>query len=210
VTLPVTVRSLGLSDYQHTADAMRQFTLQRERPSDSEIWLVEHPAVFTQGQAGKAEHILNPGDIPVVQSDRGGQVTFHGPGQAVIYPLLDLHALKIGVRSLVSALENAVIEVLKDHHIEACARTDAPGVYVDQSKIASLGLRIRKGFSYHGLSLNVDMDLAAFERINPCGYQGLQVTQLSSLGVIMPVQDAAKAVVLKLADQLDLRLEFND
>jgi len=210
VTLPVTVRSLGLSDYQHTADAMRQFTLQRERPSDSEIWLVEHPAVFTQGQAGKAEHILNPGDIPVVQSDRGGQVTFHGPGQAVLYPLLDLHALKIGVRSLVSALENAVIEVLKDHHIEACARTDAPGVYVDQSKIASLGLRIRKGFSYHGLSLNVDMDLAAFERINPCGYQGLQVTQLSSLGVIMPVQDAAKAVVLKLADQLDLRLEFND
>lgn len=210
MTLPVTVRSLGLSDYQHTADAMRQFTLQRERPSDSEIWLVEHPAVFTQGQAGKAEHILNPGDIPVVQSDRGGQVTFHGPGQAVIYPLLDLHALKIGVRSLVSALENAVIEVLKDHHIEACARTDAPGVYVDQSKIASLGLRIRKGFSYHGLSLNVDMDLAAFERINPCGYQGLQVTQLSSLGVIMPVQDAAKAVVLKLADQLDLRLEFND
>jgi len=189
---------------------MQQFTRERSRPSLSQIWIVEHPPVFTQGQAGKAEHILNAGDIPVVQTDRGGQVTYHGPGQAVLYPMLDLHELGIGVRPLVSALENAVIELLQGHQIHAQARKDAPGVYVDNQKIASLGLRIRKGFSYHGLSLNVNMDLSPFQQINPCGYKGLEVTQMADLGAIISVNDAALAVVDNLAQQLNFTTTLHD
>ncbi|MNF98154.1 Octanoyltransferase [compost metagenome] len=157
---------------------MRRFTDQRGPETCDEVWLVEHPAVFTQGQAGKAEHLLVPGDIPVVQTDRGGQVTYHGPGQLVAYLLLDVRRLGFGVRDLVSRIERCLIELLASYGVEAAAKADAPGVYVDGAKIASLGLRIRNGCSFHGLALNVDMDLAPFRRINPCGYAGLAMTQL--------------------------------
>jgi lipoyl(octanoyl) transferase len=206
----ILVKTLGLQPYQQVWQAMQDFTRERQRPSTSEIWIVEHPPVYTQGQAGKAEHLLSPGNIPVLQTDRGGQVTYHGPGQAVIYFLLDLHELKIGVRSLVTALENAVISHLGSHGIIAAARRDAPGVYVDNRKIASLGLRIRRGFSYHGLSLNVDMDLTPFQHINPCGYQGLEVTQMKNLGAIIGVREAALDVVEQLAQQLHFTVTADD
>lgn len=157
---------------------MHHYTDQRDSLSRDEIWLVEHPPVFTQGQAGKAEHLLMPGDIPVVQSDRGGQVTYHGPGQQVMYVLIDIKRRKIGVRQLVTALEETVIATLAGFGVSARARPDAPGVYVGEQKICSLGLRIRKGCSFHGLALNVAMDLAPFSRINPCGYAGMSMTQL--------------------------------
>jgi len=172
-------RELGLLPYEPVLEAMRRFTDQRGSETGDEIWLVEHPAVFTQGQAGKAEHLLIPGDIPVVQTDRGGQVTYHGPGQLVAYLLLDVRRLGFGVRDLVSRMERCLIELLASYNVEAAAKADAPGVYVDGAKIASLGLRIRNGCSFHGLALNVDMDLAPFRRINPCGYAGLAMTQLS-------------------------------
>ncbi|PWB34387.1 octanoyltransferase [Pseudomonas sp. SDI] len=171
-------RDLGLLPYEPVLEAMRRFTDQRGPHSGDEVWLVEHPAVFTQGQAGKAEHLLVPGDIPVVQTDRGGQVTYHGPGQLVAYLLLDVRRLGFGVRDLVSRIERCLIELLASYDVEAAAKPDAPGVYVDGAKIASLGLRIRNGCSFHGLALNVDMDLAPFRRINPCGYAGLAMTQL--------------------------------
>lgn len=157
---------------------MHHYTDRRDSLSRDEIWLVEHPPVFTQGQAGKAEHLLMPGDIPVVQSDRGGQVTYHGPGQQVMYVLIDIKRRKIGVRQLVTALEETVIATLAGFGVSARARADAPGVYVGEQKICSLGLRIRKGCSFHGLALNVAMDLAPFSRINPCGYAGMSMTQL--------------------------------
>ena len=157
---------------------MHHYTDQRNSLSRDEIWLVEHPPVFTQGQAGKAEHLLMPGDIPVVQSDRGGQVTYHGPGQQVMYVLIDIKRRKLGVRQLVTALEETVIDTLAGFGVSARARADAPGVYVGEQKICSLGLRIRKGCSFHGLALNVAMDLAPFSRINPCGYAGMSMTQL--------------------------------
>ena len=172
------VRQLGLRDWQPVSDAMHQFTDQRDSHTADEIWLVEHHPVFTQGQAGKAEHLLMPGDIPVVQSDRGGQVTYHGPGQQIMYVLIDVKRRKMGVRELVTALEETVISTLADYAIVARARADAPGVYVGDEKICSLGLRIRKGCSFHGLALNIAMDLAPFLRINPCGYAGMQMTQL--------------------------------
>ncbi|MDY0925020.1 lipoyl(octanoyl) transferase LipB [Pantoea trifolii] len=175
------VRQLGQRDWQPISDAMHHFTDQRDSNTADEIWLVEHHPVFTQGQAGKAEHLLMPGDIPVVQSDRGGQVTYHGPGQQVMYVLIDVKRRKMGVRELVTALEETVIATLADYDISARARPDAPGVYVGDDKICSLGLRIRKGCSFHGLALNVAMDLAPFLRINPCGYAGMQMTQLSQL-----------------------------
>ncbi|HWD32679.1 lipoyl(octanoyl) transferase LipB [Pseudomonas caricapapayae] len=171
-------RDLGLLPYEPVLEAMRRFTDQRGPETCDEVWLVEHPAVFTQGQAGKAEHLLVPGDIPVVQTDRGGQVTYHGPGQLVAYLLLDVRRLGFGVRDLVSRIERCLIELLASYDVEAAAKADAPGVYVDGAKIASLGLRIRNGCSFHGLALNVDMDLAPFRRINPCGYAGLAMTQL--------------------------------
>ena len=206
----IRVKNLGLQPYQPVWEKMQQFTHQRNAQTPSEIWIVEHPAVFTLGQAGKPEHVLNQGEIPLVQTDRGGQVTYHGPGQLVLYTLLNLHDFKIGVRSLVETLENSVIDFLATHDIKATADRKAPGVYVDGKKIAALGLKIRKGNSYHGLSFNIDMDLAPFQQINPCGYQGLKVTQLRDQGVIMSVNDVATDVLKLLARKLDGDLEFND
>ncbi|EMQ2877428.1 lipoyl(octanoyl) transferase LipB [Vibrio navarrensis] len=176
------VKRLGRQDYSPVWQAMHQFTDQRSEETCDEVWLVEHNPVFTQGQTGKAEHLLNTGDIPVVQSDRGGQVTYHGPGQLVVYFLINLRRKKLGVRDLVTTIENLVINTLKAYNIDSAARPDAPGVYVDGKKICSLGLRIRKGCSFHGLALNVNMDLSPFLRINPCGYQGMEMVQVSELG----------------------------
>nr|WP_158118527.1 lipoyl(octanoyl) transferase LipB [Vibrio cidicii] len=176
------VKRLGRQDYSPVWQAMHQFTDQRSEETRDEVWLVEHNPVFTQGQAGKAEHLLNTGDIPVVQSDRGGQVTYHGPGQLVVYFLINLRRKKLGVRDLVTTIEHLVINTLKAYNIDSAARPDAPGVYVDGKKICSLGLRIRKGCSFHGLALNVNMDLSPFLRINPCGYQGMEMVQVSELG----------------------------
>ncbi|KJR29188.1 octanoyltransferase [Vibrio navarrensis] len=176
------VKRLGRQDYSPVWQAMHQFTDQRSEETRDEVWLVEHNPVFTQGQAGKIEHLLNTGDIPVVQSDRGGQVTYHGPGQLVVYFLINLRRKKLGVRDLVTTIENLVINTLKAYNIDSAARPDAPGVYVDGKKICSLGLRIRKGCSFHGLALNVNMDLSPFLRINPCGYQGMEMVQVSELG----------------------------
>jgi len=163
--------------------AMQQFTMQRTADTNDEIWFVEHPSVFTQGLAGKEEHLLSPGEIPVIQVDRGGQITYHGPGQQVVYFMVDLKRKKLGVRQLVSAIEDIVIDLLASYQIEAAARDDAPGVYVDEKKICSLGLKIKRGCSFHGFALNIDMDKEPFLRINPCGYQGLEITQMSDLGV---------------------------
>ena len=189
----VVVRQLGLQDYRPVWQSMTDFTNQRTPETPDELWLVEHPPVFTQGQAGKPEHLLLPGEIPVIQTDRGGQVTYHGPGQLVAYPLLDLRRLKMGVRDLVSAIEQAIVATLAVYGIEAYPKPDAPGVYVAGDKIASLGLRVRRGCSFHGLALNVDMDLEPFQRINPCGYEGLAMTQMRDLlpepPVLAEVQD---------------------
>ena len=176
------VKRLGRQDYLPIWQAMHDFTDHRNETTLDEVWLVEHNPVFTQGQAGKAEHLLNTGDIPVVQSDRGGQVTYHGPGQLVAYFLINLRRKKLGVRELVTHIENTVINTLSVFDIESAARPDAPGVYVGNKKICSLGLRIRKGCSFHGLALNVNMDLSPFLRINPCGYQGMEMVQISQLG----------------------------
>lgn len=181
------IRQLGLQPYQNVWQQMQQFTDQRSDNTIDEIWLVQHPAVFTQGQAGKAEHLLQQSMIPVVQSDRGGQITYHAPGQQVMYVLLDIKRKKsqdnseFSVRHLVSALEECVIKTLADYQINAYAKADAPGVYVDGRKICSLGLRIRRGCSFHGLALNINMDLTPFQYINPCGYAGLEMCQLSEL-----------------------------
>ncbi|MFE4109236.1 lipoyl(octanoyl) transferase LipB [Kosakonia sp. YIM B13611] len=177
----ILIRNLGLQPYEPISRAMHEFTDARDETTPDEIWLVEHHPVFTQGQAGKAEHVLAPGDIPVIQSDRGGQVTYHGPGQQVMYVLINLKRRKVGVRELVTLLENTVINTLATLGINAQARADAPGVYVQGKKICSLGLRIRKGCSFHGLALNIDMDLTPFMRINPCGYAGMEMTQVSQL-----------------------------
>jgi len=177
------VRDLGLTDYETTWAAMRQFTDDRGVDTRDEIWRVEHPPVFTLGQAGRQEHILDAGTIPLVQTDRGGQVTYHGPGQAVIYPLLDLRRHGLGPRRLVSLLESRVVDWLATMGIDAAPRADAPGVYVGPAKIAALGLRIRRGFSYHGLAVNIAMDLTPYQRINPCGHAEMPVTDLASLGV---------------------------
>ncbi len=174
-------RNLGVREYVPVWKEMQEFTLNRGENTPDEFWFVEHPAVFTQGQVGKAEHLLMPGDIPVVQVDRGGQVTYHGPGQQVVYFLIDLKRKKLGVRQLVTSIENIVIKLLENYKIDASARPDAPGVYVEGKKICSLGLKIKRGCSFHGLALNVKMDLEPFSRINPCGFKGLQITQVSSL-----------------------------
>lgn len=182
---------------------MTDFTNQRTPETIDQLWLVEHPPVFTQGQAGKAEHLLFPGDIPVVQSDRGGQVTYHGPGQLVAYPLLDLRRLKIGVRELVTSIEQTIVATLTYYGIESAAKPDAPGVYVNGDKIASLGLRVRRGCSFHGLALNVAMDLAPFQRINPCGYQGLAMTQMKDLLPNPPaLEDVQTQLVAEFARKL--------
>jgi len=175
------IRELGLQPYTPVWQRMQAFTDSRSADSRDEIWLLQHEPVFTQGQAGKAEHLLNPGDIPVVQVDRGGQVTYHGPGQLIVYLLLDLRRRKLGVRDLVDMIETSVVELLADCGIQAYPKPDAPGVYVDEQKICSLGLRIRRGCSFHGLALNLNMDLEPFLRINPCGYAGLEMTQVHTL-----------------------------
>jgi len=174
----ILVRHLGLQPYEPVSQAMHDFTDMRDDTTPDEIWLVEHLPVFTQGQAGKAEHLLMTGDIPVIQSDRGGQVTYHGPGQQVMYVLLNLKRRKLGVRELVTLLEQTVVNTLAEYGIDAHPRADAPGVYVGKMKICSLGLRIRKGCSFHGLALNINMDLTPFQRINPCGYAGMEMTQM--------------------------------
>lgn len=175
------LRELGLVDYLPTLEAMKSLTDQRDAQSPDELWLLQHPRVFTQGQAGKAEHVLAPGNIPVIQVDRGGQVTYHGPGQWVLYLMVDIRRRKLGVRDLVNLIELSIVQLLSEYAIDAAARRDAPGVYVAGDKIAALGLRVRRGCSYHGMSLNVDMDLEPFQRINPCGYAGLEVTSMARL-----------------------------
>ncbi|UTA48702.1 lipoyl(octanoyl) transferase LipB [Simiduia sp. 21SJ11W-1] len=189
------VRWLGSVPYEPVWRTMSELTTERDDSTVDELWLLEHPPVFTQGQAGKAEHLLMPGDIPVVKVDRGGQVTYHGPGQLVGYPLIDIKRRGLGVRDLVTAIEQLVVDTVASYGVSAYPKADAPGVYVDLpgytgAKIASLGLRVRKHRSYHGLALNVDMDLAPFGRINPCGYQGLQMTQLADLSSQRPSVEA--------------------
>lgn len=196
------IRQLGRQAYQPVWQAMQTFTDERNEHTIDELWVLEHDPVFTQGQAGKAEHILVPGDIPVVQVDRGGQVTYHGPGQLVIYFLLDIRRRKLGVRQLVTAIEDSVVAAMASYGISAAARPDAPGVYVDGAKLCSLGLRIRKGCSFHGLALNVNMDLSPFLRINPCGYAGMQMVQSADLGGPQTVSEAATGVTAAFAKQL--------
>lgn len=196
---PVQLHRLGRRPYTPVWQAMRELTDSRDGQTPDQFWLVEHEPVFTQGQAGKPEHLLMPGDIPVVATDRGGQVTYHGPGQVVLYPLLDVRRARLGVRDLVSALEQAVIVLLAEHGVVAHARPDAPGVYVGEAKIASLGLRIRRGASFHGVALNVDGDLSPFLRINPCGYAGMAMTRLADLVDGCPDTDT---VSLRLAECL--------
>ncbi|MCT7360536.1 MAG: octanoyltransferase [Thalassobium sp.] len=174
----VLLRELGLQEYTQVYDDMLAFTAARDEQTADELWFLQHDRVFTQGQAGKAEHVLMPGDIPVVQSDRGGQVTYHGPGQLVVYLMVDIKRLGWGPRALVSAIERAIVATLNEWQIDSAPREDAPGVYVGERKIASLGLRIKNGRSFHGLALNIDMDLEPFQRINPCGYAGMQMTQM--------------------------------
>lgn len=181
---------------------MREFTDQREADAADELWVCEHPAVYTLGQAGKREHILNPGDIPVVQSDRGGQVTYHGPGQVVIYTLINLRRSNIGVREMVIRLENSVIGLLAEHDIVATGRRDAPGVYVNEAKIAALGLRVRRGCTYHGLAMNIDADLSPFAGIDPCGYRGLEVTSTRQQGVTVAKDKIIEQLVSHVHGQL--------
>ncbi|MGA0266189.1 MAG: lipoyl(octanoyl) transferase LipB [Lysobacterales bacterium] len=199
------LRRLGRVKYEPVWRAMQDFTDRRDESTPDEIWVLQHPAVFTLGQAGRPEHLLAPGEIPVIQVDRGGQVTFHGPGQAVVYPLVDLRRLGIGVRDMVERLEQAVIDVLAYYGIEGAARRDAPGVYVEGAKIAALGLRVRRGCSFHGLAFNIDMNLEPFERINPCGYEGLKVTQLNDLVNVDPGE-----VEARLLQRLMVALGYND
>lgn len=201
VNSALNIRHLGTLDYVTVWHAMQAFTDARDSDTADEIWLVEHPPVFTQGQAGKAEHILAPGDIPVVQVDRGGQVTYHGPGQIVAYTLIDLRRLKLGIRALVFALEEAVIQVLGVYGVQSKRLQGAPGVYVDGVKIASLGLRVRRGCTFHGLAFNVDMDLEPFQRINSCGLLNMQVTELAAFTSVAMTEVQA-CLVDSLADVL--------
>jgi lipoyl(octanoyl) transferase len=188
------VRRLGRVEYEPTWRAMQRFTDERSAETADEIWFLEHPPVFTLGMNASPEHVLAPGDIPVIQIDRGGEVTYHGPGQLVVYPLIDLRRAKLGVRSIVTALEQSVIQLVKGYGIDAVARREAPGIYVGQKKLGSVGLRIRRHSSYHGLAVNVSLELEPFQRINPCGYQGLELTQLSELGGPSTVAAAADAL----------------
>ncbi len=202
------VRDLGRQPYEPVWRAMQRFTDARDEDTVDELWLVEHEPVFTQGQAGKAEHILAPGDIPVVPIDRGGQVTYHGPGQRVAYPMLDLRRLGIGVRALVCGIEQAVIDALAAWSITAVRRDGAPGVYVAGAKIMALGLRVRRGCSFHGLAFNVDMDLAPYQRINPCGFQGLAVTTVLDCGGPGSLAAVDGQLVPRLAGQFGLSLRY--
>lgn len=180
---PLIIRNLGQRDYVPVWREMQAFTAARTQDTPDEVWIVEHPPVFTLGLNGKSRHLLSPGDIPVIEVDRGGQVTYHGPGQLVVYTLLDIQRRHLGVKELVRGIEQAIIALLADYDIQAEGRVDAPGVYVAGAKIAALGLRIKKGRTYHGLALNISMDLEPFRRINPCGYVGMSVTQTRDLGI---------------------------
>jgi lipoyl(octanoyl) transferase len=175
------IRDFGLQDYESIWQAMQKFTAERDDSTHDELWCLEHPPIFTMGLNGKKEHLLNIKDIPVINIDRGGQVTYHGPGQLIIYTLIDLERLNMGVKDLVNAIEQSIIQLLKEYGVNALGKENAPGVYVEEKKIAALGLRIKRNKSYHGLSLNIDMDLSPFQQINPCGYIGLTVTQLKDL-----------------------------
>ena len=196
------VRTLGQQPYLQTWEAMKSFTAERDEGIADELWCLEHPQVFTQGQAGKAEHVLFPGDIPVIQVDRGGQVTYHGPGQLVVYLLLDLPRKKLGVRELVDHIEQGIVRTLAELDIDAAPRPDAPGVYVEGAKIASLGLRVRRGCSFHGLALNVAMDLEPFGRINPCGHAGMPMCQVQDFVPEVTVADVQKRLVQQLVSGL--------
>lgn len=206
----IIVRRLGEMDYLEAWRRMQQFTDGRSEHTDDEIWLLSHPPVFTLGKNSKPEHVLDAGDIPVIDSDRGGQVTYHGPGQIVAYILIDIARARLGVRQLVTIIEQSVIDLLAAYGIHASARRDAPGVYVDDAKIAALGLRVRRGRSYHGLAFNVDMDLEPYRRINPCGYEGLAVTQLRDLIDIVDIGTVEDVLLQKLSDRLQVRHADHD
>lgn len=201
--MPITIRNLGIQPYESIWQDMQRYTQHRDVESADEIWITEHPSVYTLGLNGKREHLLATSDIPVINSDRGGQVTYHGPGQLIIYTLLDIKRLNLSIRSLVTTLEQAMIFALAQYGILAVARTDAPGVYVHHKKIGSIGLRIKKNCSYHGLSINNHMDLRPFDHINTCGYSGLEVTQLADLGVTVSNAELAipvtQAIITALA-----------
>ena len=200
----VLIRYFPRVDYAPCWQAMRDLTDRRTPDTLDELWVLEHPPVFTLGQAGKPEHVLNAGDIPVVKTDRGGQVTYHGPGQTVIYLMLDIKRLGLGSRGMVTAIEESIVAFLADQGVSAASRDDAPGVYVDGAKIASLGLRIRRGATYHGLAINRDMDLAPWQRINPCGHVGQPMTTLESLGIAMRREAMEQQLVTVLAKRLGL------
>lgn len=198
----ISVKTLGRQDYQVTWQAMQDFTKSRNKKTLDELWVVEHPAVFTLGRNGKEEHILRKTNIPIINVDRGGQVTYHGPGQLIIYILLDLHRRNLGIRKLVSIIEDSIVKLLDHYHIKAYSDKKAPGVYVNTKKIAALGLRVSKGHTTHGLSLNINMDLSPFQQINPCGFKGLKVTQCKDLGIISEMKVIAdkltKIIILKI------------
>ena len=204
--LPPALRFLGQAEYVPTWDAMKKFTSQRSPDTRDEIWLLQHAPVYTQGLAGKPEHLLRANDIPVVKIDRGGQITYHGPGQIIAYLLLDLRRWRLNVRELVRLMEQAAIDVLAAHGVSAQGRVDAPGVYVYDAKVASLGLKIRNGCCYHGIAFNVDMDLAPFDCINPCGYAGLRVTQARNLGITAPLGELEAQLARNLAQGLQQHL----
>ncbi|MEE9445030.1 MAG: lipoyl(octanoyl) transferase LipB [Cocleimonas sp.] len=198
------IKKLGLQEYQTVWQAMQDFTKNRDENTLDEFWIVEHPAVYTLGRNGKEEHILNATEIPIVKVDRGGQVTYHGPGQLIIYTLIDLKRRNLGIRRLVTLLENSIIELLADYQLKARNDPKAPGVYVDNKKVAALGLRVSRGCTTHGLSLNVDMDLSPFKDINPCGYEGLEVTQCKDLGIDSDLQNIASLLCTKLSKVINL------
>ena len=200
------IRHPGRVDYETAWHDMQNFTNSRDHNTPDELWFLEHPPVFTQGRNGKQEHLHNPGEIPVINTDRGGQVTYHGPGQLIAYPLLNVNRRQLGVQSLVQILEQAVIDLCTDYRIDAHRREKAPGVYVDDRKLAALGLRIRKGCSFHGLSLNIDMDLTPFSMIDPCGYAGMEVTQLRDLGV----KASMKTITNQFQNHLEHLLKIQD
>ncbi len=204
------IKQLGLADYQSVWQSMQDFTKARVETTPDELWIVEHPAIFTLGRNGKPEHILHDSNIPVIKVDRGGQVTYHGPGQIVIYLLLDLHRRKLGIRSLVTLIEDTIVELLGQYNLIANSDPKAPGVYVDGKKVAALGLRVSKGRTTHGLSLNVDMDLTPFSYINPCGYEGLEVTQTRSLGIDEDMPTLAAKLQLMLEEQLQTLFEAGE
>jgi len=201
----VIIRHLPETDYESVLHKMQQFNQQRSASTQDEIWLLQHPPVFTLGLNGKQKHVLDAGNIPLLQTDRGGQVTYHGPGQLIAYILFDVRRNKRGVRELVSCLEQAVIDLLAEDKINAIARKDAPGVYVDGRKVAALGLRVKQGGCYHGLSLNIDMDLAPFKRINPCGYAGLEVTSMRQLGLSCNIEQIEQRLLAHLCQHFEIQ-----